>query len=247
MKNLIITDNSYILKEIIQINKVLGIESAFDISCSINNTHCFANIDNVNIIGPLDLKCENTINTIINNYGRVFSIHCKQLFPSKLVNNVQCINLHPGYNPVNRGWYPQVFAIIHDFQIGATLHLIDNELDNGLIIDRKLVQKYSWDTSESLYWRIVASEIDLWKKNILNILQGKFEVTQPENKGNLFLKRDFNELCTLNLNEPITMGDAINQLRALTFGEYKNAFFIDKNGNKVYVRIQLEKDMNAIK
>jgi methionyl-tRNA formyltransferase len=247
MKNLIITDNSYILNEIIQINQYLGIEFSFDLSCSINNANCLDNVNSLNIIEPLDLKCANTINKIIDNYSRVFSIHCKQLFPPKLVNKVQCINLHPGYNPVNRGWYPQVFAIIHDFQIGATLHLIDNELDNGLIIDRKLVQKHSWDTSESLYSRIVVAEIELWKKNILNILHDKSEVTKPENKGNLFLKRDFNELCKLNLNEPITMGDAINQLRALTFGEYKNAFFIDEKGNKVYVRIQLEKDMNAIK
>jgi len=81
----------------------------------------------------LNLKNNDNVKFILENYDLVLSIHCKQLFPPILVENVKCINVHPGYNPINRGWFPQVFSIINDLPIGATIHEIDNELDNGKI------------------------------------------------------------------------------------------------------------------
>jgi methionyl-tRNA formyltransferase len=76
-----------------------------------------------------DLKKSNHIIEIIEKYQLVFSLHCKQIFPSELISNVKCINVHPGYNPLNRGWYPQVFSIIYDLPIGATIHEIDEVVD----------------------------------------------------------------------------------------------------------------------
>ncbi len=66
-----------------------------------------------------------------------------------------------------------------------------------------------------------------------------YETIVPENDGNLYLKSDFNALCELDLNQKTTMREAINLLRALTHENYKNAFFYDENGKKVYVSIDL--------
>ena len=62
---------------------------------------------------------------------------------------------------------------------------------------------------------------------------------EPENEGNLFVKKDFNKLCNINLNEKTTMRNAINKLRALTHGEFKNAYFLDQNGKKIFISIDL--------
>ena len=121
-----------------------------------------------------DLKIKEHIQIIIHSYDLVFSLHCKQFFPPELISNVKCINIHPGYNPLNRGCYPQVFSIIHDLPIGATIHEIDNKLDHGPIIDREFVQKYIYDTSESLYNRVLDMEIQLLKKNLLPILKNDY-------------------------------------------------------------------------
>ena len=88
-----------------------------------------------------DLRISENLEIIIESYDLVISIHCKQLFPKKMIDNVRCFNVHPGYNPINRGWYPQVFAIINDLEVGATIHEITEDLDGGAIIARRFVKK----------------------------------------------------------------------------------------------------------
>ena len=52
---------------------------------------------------------------------------------------------------------------------------------------------------------------------------------------------DFNDLCELDPEEKMTVKEMIDKLRALTHGAYKNAYFIDENNNKIYIRVSLEK------
>ena len=196
-----------------------------------------------NEIVTLDLKKDPDINFIIKHFDLVFSIHCKQIFPNKIVEKIKCINIHPGYNPINRGWFPQVFAIINDLPIGATIHEIDTQLDHGKIIDRELVPKYQWDTSLDIYKRVQNKEIELIKKNIKKILNGSYKPFNPENEGQLFLKKNFNDLLQLDLEKKATFKEFIDYMRALTHGDYKNAFFLDpESGQKIYVSIELTRE-----
>jgi methionyl-tRNA formyltransferase len=95
---------------------------------------------------------------IIDSFDLVIFVHCFQLFPKTMVNAVRCVNIHPGYNPINRGWYPQVFAIVNDLPIGATIHEMDEKLDNGPIIVRELVEKYARDTSLTIFLMILKTQ-----------------------------------------------------------------------------------------
>jgi len=194
----------------------------------------------------IDLKDQQTINWMINTYDIVFSVHCKQIFPPSLVKNIKCINLHPGYNPYNRGWYPQVFAILNNLPIGATIHEIDEELDHGPIIARQLIEKYDWDTSESLYNRVQQAEIELMETHLESIMEGTYRTISPEKKGQVYLRKDFQALCEIDLNEKVSFQEAINRLRALTHGAFKNAYFIGENGNKNFICIQITQDGNDV-
>jgi methionyl-tRNA formyltransferase len=190
-----------------------------------------------------DMKNYANINFISSNYNLVFSLHCKQIFPSELINKIKCINIHPGYNPINRGWYPQVFSIIKDLPIGVTIHEIDEKLDNGYIIVREEIEKYSYDTSDSLYDRLLEKEIELIYEYLPSILNGNYNTFKPEDSGNLFLKKEYNNLLEIELDENCRTGDFIDKLRALTHRGYKNAFFIDKKTEKkIYISIKLELD-----
>ncbi len=81
---------------------------------------------------PICLKeCDNSF---FDKYILFISLHCKQIFPQRLTDNYRCINIHPGYNPYNRGWFPQVFSILNKNTAGVTIHEIDQELDHGPII-----------------------------------------------------------------------------------------------------------------
>lgn len=238
-KILIISDNPFLCHQFIEITRdIIYAEFNFEFACSpFSNPLNFQPVK----ISQLDLNDAVSINYILENFAKVFSIHCKQIFPKGLVNAIKCINVHPGYNPTNRGWYPQVFSIIYDLPIGATIHEIDEQLDNGGIIVRAKVQKYLADTSETLYNRILEKEVELLNIHLHDILIDNYDVIIPEKEGNLFLKRDFNNLLEIDLDESVRAGDLINRLRALTHGKFNNAYFVDKeNGDKIFIGIQLK-------
>ena len=238
---LIISDNKYLARKFFKIIERKKINCAFSLSISPFSNMKDFKIANGEEIQVVDLRDSRDINFIKKKYDLFLSIHCKQIFPIDLITHVKCINIHPGYNPINRGWYPQIFAIINKLPIGATIHEIDEKLDHGGIIDREYVTGNSFDTSESLYNKIVQKEIELLDRNIEKIISGNYKITIPEDEGNLYLKKDFNGLLELDLLEQISVGDFIDRLRALTHGNYDNAYFKDPStGKKIFIRIILK-------
>ena len=235
----ILTDNRLLAKKFERIIQSINSIEKIDFYVS-----PYSDITDFEISGieTLDIKNLKDAEYIIDNYDLVFSIHSKQMFPPNVVNNVKCINVHPGYNPINRGWYPQVFAIINETIVGSTIHEMDEELDNGLIIAQRIVEQKSTDTSLTLYNRIVESEIALIEENIQSIIDGNYVGKMASEKGRLFLKKDFNKLKEIDLNQKVTYREAIDRFRALTHGAYSNAYFIDKDSNKVYITIDLKKE-----
>ena len=192
------------------------------------------------------LSMKRDLQFVIDNYDLVVSAHCKQLFPAALVGARLCVNIHPGLNPHNRGWYPQVFSIVNGLPLGATIHVIDEELDHGGIIDQLEVPVHAWDTSLDAYLRVLAAEEVILERSIGPILAGRFETNPPPGEGNLNLKKDFERLCAIDLAEPTTFGGAIDRLRALSHGPLRNASFLDpKSGRRVFVRITLEPEEDA--
>jgi len=238
MKILIFTDNLYMYNNFIKIikNKRLDKLHYFEYACSPSNI-IFKHINNVK-----ELNIKSNINNIINKFNLIISCHSKQIFPSSLVNNIRCINIHPGLNPYNRGWYPQVFSIINKMPLGATIHEMDEEIDHGNIIIQKKIKVQSWDTSLTAYNRVLNAEIKLLDISIESIINSEYQSIPMEKEGNYNSKQDFNELCKLNLTEITTIGNLIDKLRALTHGIHKNAYFIDSENNKVFININLEKE-----
>ena len=189
----------------------------------------------------LAIKVKTEWSSLVSNYELIISLHCKQLFPAELVQALKCINVHPGLNPYNRGWFPQVFSILNGLPTGATIHEIDEELDHGNIIAQQEVGNNVWDTSIDIYNRVLQQELKLLDAYLPQILEDNYKTFEPNEEGNLNLKKDFNTLCELDIERVQRVGDTIDQLRALTHGEYQNAYFFDpKTGKKVYVSIRLE-------
>lgn len=242
-KVLILSDNIEQCVQYYKLIQTIGVnkEVSFGWGCSIySDANIFKKRTGL-VFTEIDLRDELQVKRIIDTYSLVISMHCKQLFPYILVTKVKCINVHPGYNPINRGWYPQVFSIIHNTIIGATIHEIDEEVDHGNIIDRMEVTKYAWDTSLEIYNRVLAAELILLGKNLINILSNNYQTLKPEIEGILYLKKDFKQLCKIDLETIDKFETFFNKLRALSHKPYKNAYFIDKEtGKKIFINIQLE-------
>ena len=179
---------------------------------------------------------------IIDAYDLIISLHCKQIFPENLVKSVKCINIHPGYNPFNRGWYPQVFAIAFGTIIGATIHEMDAKIDHGAIIARKEVKIESYDTSKEVYEKVLELECELIKEYLPSIINNKYNTFYPDVQGYFYSISDYKKLCHIDLEEKGSFKDFINRLRALSHGKYKNAYFIDENNEKIYLNVSLCKE-----
>jgi len=214
-------------------------ESLVDTSifCSPTGAGFFVDEIERGLISTIDLKLESI--QLVEKFDMGFSCHCKQIFPKFLVEGVPCFNFHPGFNPENRGWFPQVFSIINGKPVGATLHKMDCEIDHGPIIERIRVEINNWDTSKSVYDRILNEEFKLFEKWIDRILTGDHDETHLGLAGNYNSITDFKNICEINLNKKVTFKEAIDYLRAMTFDGYDNAFFKTGDGQKVYVSINL--------
>ena len=242
-KVLILTDNEILLTGIQPIinklNPLFVNDFEFEYAYSYNNKSFAFKYSNSDWIHKLNVK-EN-VEYLLNRYSLIISLHCKQLFPVELVKKKRCINVHPGLNPFNRGWYPQVFSIINGLPCGATIHEMDEFLDHGPVICQKEVLIESWDTSFSAYNKILDAELDLFEKYLVTILYNNY-TKEIKEEGNINWKMDFDKLCNLDLRAKDTFLNHINHLRALTHGDYANAFFIDNSGNKVFIKVELHKE-----
>lgn len=179
--------------------------------------------------------------SLSKQYDLVISLHCRQVFPAALVSSVRCINVHPGYNPHHRGWFPHVFAMSFGGRCGVTIHEMDDQVDHGPIIVQEEVKVESWDTSDTVYRRLLETERRLLMANFEDLIHGRYVAHAPESEGNLNMRRDYEALKKLDLDTVGTFGSFLDRVRALSHRGFRNAYFIDGNGEKIYVSVTLER------
>ena len=71
------------------------------------------------------------------------------------------INSHAGYLPYARGLDALKWAIYHNYPIGVTTHIIDAEIDRGLLIKQDTIPIYPLDTFHSIANRQYELEIEM--------------------------------------------------------------------------------------
>lgn len=240
-KILVVSDNSALTAFFQELIKTEILQTPV----SVDFTYSSSNSNPVELValgaGPVDLKNPTIIDAVINKYNLIFSLHCKQIFPARIVNEIECVNLHPGLNPYNRGWYPQVFSIINKKPIGATLHFMDEQVDHGPIIAQEEVEVNEWDTSLDVYRKVIEAEKLILQSNFSCILNGQAIAHESKLEGNYNSISDFRDICKLDIGEVATLKQHIDLLRALTHGDFLNAYYIDEEGNKIFIKIEMTK------
>lgn len=210
-----------------------GAENRFFYYCSSNDDKSIK-LRNIHVI-----RLKECDESWFLKYDVFISVHCKQKFPKEMVEKYRCINIHPGLNPYNRGWFPHVFSILNGLPIGVTIHEMDAELDHGPIIYQREIKAESFETSEDIYQRILQTEIEMIREYFFELITGEYIAVQMNEEGNLNYKKNFTDICELDLGEKATMREHLNLLRALTFSGYNNAFY-KENGRTVYVKVSFE-------
>lgn len=235
MKIFVLTDNKFIHDSFRPLFRTVS-AAKVEFFCSPSSEPLFRDEVVGRTVTPVSLKRDATR---FLDYDLGFSCHSKQLFPAALVQAVRCLNIHPGFNPFNRGWYPQVFSILNQLPVGATIHEMDEQIDHGPIICQSEVQVHPWDTSRDVYLRLLQEEVALFRAWLPRLIAGDYNAVPPAIEGNYNGKDDFAALCELDPDRVGTFREFVDQLRALSHPPFSNAW-MTLGGRKVHLRLELE-------
>jgi phosphoribosylglycinamide formyltransferase-1 len=87
------------------------------------------------------------------------------------------LNIHPALLPSFKGTHGVKDALEYGVKVtGATVHFVDEELDNGAIILQEAVEISDNDTEESLHKRVHEKEYEIYPKAVKLFVEGKLKV-----------------------------------------------------------------------
>lgn len=90
-----------------------------------------------------------------------FIITTGTVLPANITSGKTIINVHPGLLPEIKGLDALKWALLHSEPIGVTAHLIDEEVDGGVLLERVEVPLYWEDSFHSFAQRVLEYEISL--------------------------------------------------------------------------------------
>lgn len=152
-----------------------------------------------------------------------FSIHYPRILKNKLIQKyIRIYNLHPGYLPWGRGYFPIFWALWEGTPAGATLHEITEKVDQGPIVEQIEVEYFPEDSGGSLFQRVRHAEKKLFLEYWPKICRGEVlpSFPQPPSYGTYYSKQMFFELKQRANWEYMNGKDLVRLIRCLTFPGY---------------------------
>lgn len=108
---------------------------------------------------------------ILAGFMRLLSTVFVRAFPSRI------LNIHPSLLPAFPGLHAQRQALRHGVRVsGATVHLVDEEMDHGPIVIQAAVPVYADDTEDRLRERILLQEHRIYPEAIKLFAEGRVQM-----------------------------------------------------------------------
>ncbi len=106
-----------------------------------------------------------------------------RIITSSLLNHYhnRFVNIHPSLLPSFKGLHAQRQALEYGVKVtGATVHLVNEEVDAGRILGQKCVPVLEGDTEETLSERILKVEHQLLPEVLQQIAEGRIKIELEE-------------------------------------------------------------------
>ena len=117
------------------------------------------------------LKAHGVELVCLAGYMRLLSPVLLRAFPGRI------LNVHPALLPAFPGVKAQRQALEHGVKVsGATVHLVDEDLDAGPIVAQEAVRVLSSDTEDSLAARILEAEHRIYPRAVRAMLEGRLAI-----------------------------------------------------------------------
>jgi len=81
---------------------------------------------------------------------------------------------------------------------------------------------------------------ELLTKNFVSIRDSAYKSNSPNFEDNINYKVDSEKLKEIDLEEIGKFRDFLDRLRALSHNGYRNAYFVDEAGRKIWVEVSLQ-------
>lgn len=118
-----------------------------------------------------------------SGYDRLLRLKTVQKYSQRIVN------LHAAYLPWARGIGTTLFATMLRYPHGVSVHFINEGLDTGNLIARKLVRTEQGDTLRTLYSKLLSATEELFFENIPKIVAGQTNGVPQEKLGDIKTNR----------------------------------------------------------
>ena len=196
----------------------------------------------------IDYLCTQNINsTRVEkwiNYKKPDYIFCfgwSQLIKSNILKNYKnkIIGFHPSILPLNRGRHPLIWAIILNLsKTASTFFLITKRVDEGAVIDQKIVKISNLDDSKSLYKKVTKVAKSRLKFLIQKISNDKIlnhiilNSKEKKNKAsNIWRKRNFKDSI---IDWRMSSTQIVNLVKALSYPYVGASFLMDGKEYKIW-------------
>lgn len=154
------------------------------------------------------------------------SILYDKVLEKDFIESRDCYNFHPAILPNYAGVGTMTWSILNKEKFhGITLHLIDEGIDTGDIIDISKFKIDKYETSYSLYTKTMKKLLGFFKNKLYIILEKNYKVT----------KQDFSKRKIYNYKDLDDLLDLSNYMRATYFPKKTNPYYYNNDGIKVEV------------
>ncbi len=163
---------------------------------------------------PRSVNFQNQKVGFSGHYHRVFS-------PDFLSRYTKMYNLHPGFLPWGRGYYPVFWALWEGTPAGVTLHEITPGLDEGPVVAQTQVPYSAADTGATLFERVREAAQRLFLTHWPRIVSGEPLPSFPQaGNGSFHSKAEFFALKESAPLSTMSGAEVMLLIRALSFPGY---------------------------
>ena len=182
----------------------------------------YAKLWNVSVISLNEAQeLENTI---------FLSLEFDIIVKPELFKSNELFNIHFSKLPAYKGMYTSALPILNgESQSGVTLHLIDEGIDTGDIIDQVVFQLTSDNTARSLYLKYIEKGTELVLKNLEKLLKKEYSSFPQEYANSSYYSKSSLNYSLVNIDYRKTAFQIEQQLRAFSFREYQLPKYNDCN------------------
>ena len=163
-----------------------------------------------------------------------FSLEYEKILNVKKFTSKKLFNFHFSILPKYRGCHTNFYQIFYgEKKSGVTLHLIDDGIDNGKIIDKSDFKIQINDTAYDNYSKLLKCSSNLFKKNINKILKNKFTLSKQNcKKSSYFTKKSVNYKKLIKIGKLKHNLITHNKIRSLIFPPFQLPIYDGKKITK---------------